>query len=68
MGGTGITAYSHHRYQTYHGLPTHTTTSTYGRGGIRIVHNGDGCGFAGAGNSSSVRKLDIDKGGPVMSW
>ena len=33
---------SHHRCQIHHGLLAHTTTGMYGRGGIRIVHDGDG--------------------------
>ena len=66
MDGTGTRAYPHHRCQIHHGFPTHTTTGTYGRGGIRIIHDDDGCGFAGAGDSSSLRNLDVDKGGAVM--
>ena len=66
MGGTGTTAYPHHRCQIHHGLPAHTTTSMYGRGGIQIVHDDDGCGFMRAGNSSSVWNLDVGKVGAVM--
>ena len=61
----GTTAYPHHRCEIHHGLPTHTTTGTYGSGGIQIVHDDDGCGFAGAGNSSSVRNLEVGKVGAV---
>jgi hypothetical protein len=50
--------------------PTRTTTGTCGSGGIRVLHADDGnqgCGFAGAGNTSGVRNLDVDKVGAADS-
>jgi hypothetical protein len=70
MSGTGTTAYPHRRRPIYHRLPMRTTTSTCGSGAIRVLHpddaNGGWCRFAGAGNTSSVRNLDIDKVGAVI--
>jgi hypothetical protein len=46
-------------------VPMCTTTGTCGSGGIRVLHAGDAkggwCEFAGAGNTNSVRNLDVDK-------
>jgi hypothetical protein len=50
--------------------PRLTTTGTCGSGGIRVLHADDGnqgCGFAGAGNTSGVRNLDVDKVGAADS-
>ena len=70
MVGTGTTAYPHRHRPVHHGLPMRTTTGTCGSGGILVLHVDDGngwwCGFTAAGNTSSVRNLDIDKVGAVM--
>jgi hypothetical protein len=59
----------------HYGLPTSSSSypswapdvhhyCTCGSGGIRVLHAGDTkggwCGFAGAGDISSVRNLDVD--------
>ena len=71
MVGTGTTAYPHRRRPAHHGLPTRTTTGTRGSGGILVLHVDDGngrwCEFAGAGNTCSVRNLDVDKVGAADS-
>jgi hypothetical protein len=55
----------------HHGLPTRTTRGTCGSGGIRVLHANDAnrgwYEFAGAGNTSSVRNLDVDKVGAADS-
>src|SRR6266566_6748338 len=65
MGSTGTTTYLHRRRPIHHGLPTRTTTCTCGSGGIRVLQTDDGhggwCRFAGAGNTSGVWNLDVDK-------
>src|ERR1700755_1626999 len=64
MVGMGNTAYPHRHRPVHHGLPMRTTTGTCGSGSIIILHVDDGkgrwCGFAGAGNTSSVRNLEVD--------
>jgi hypothetical protein len=71
MGGTGTTAYPHRRRPIDYGLPTRAATRTCGSGGIRVLHpddaNGGWCGFTGAGNTNSVRNLDVDKVGAADS-
>jgi hypothetical protein len=76
MGGTGTTAYPHRHRPIHHRLLTRTTTGTCGSGGtrvllLRVLHADGGnrgwCGFTGAGNTSSVRNLDVDKVGVTDS-
>jgi hypothetical protein len=71
----GTTAYPHRYRPIHHRLLTRTTTGTCGSGGIRVLllrllhaDNGNGGwrGVTGAGNTSSVRNLDVDKVGAVM--
>ena len=73
MGCIGTTAYLYRRRAIHHWLPTRTTTSTCGSGDFRVLHahadnvnGGACCGFAGAGYTSSVRNLDIDKVGLLI--
>ena len=74
MACIGTTAYQYRRRAIHHGLPTRTTSSTCGSGNFRVlqahsddVNRGACCGFAGAGYTSSVRNLDIDKVGAADS-
>jgi hypothetical protein len=71
MGGTGTTAYPHRRRPIHHRLPTRTRTGMWGNGGIRVLYpedaNGGWCEFAGAGNTSSVWYLDVNKVGAADS-
>ena len=64
-GCTGTMAYPHHHRPIHHGLPTRTTAGLCGSDGIRVLHADDAnrgwCGFVGAGNTGSVRSLDVDK-------
>ncbi len=49
----------------------YSTTGACGSGGIRVLHaedeNGGWCGFAGAGNTDSVRNFDVGEDGVVDS-
>jgi hypothetical protein len=71
MGGVSTTAYPHRHRPIHYRLPMRTTTRACGIGGIRVLHVDDAnegwCGFAGAGNTSSVRNLDVDKVGAADS-
>ena len=66
------TAHPHRHRPIHHGLPTRGTTGTCGRGDIRVLHADDVSGgawggLAGAGNTSIVRNLDVDKVGAANS-
>lgn len=73
MGGTATMAYPHRRRRRPidHGLSMCTTTSTYSSGKIRVLHaddaDGGWCGFTGAGNTSSVLNLEVEKVGVADS-
>jgi len=49
----------------------HASSQAHGIGGIPVLHaddrKGGWCGFAGAGNTSSVRNLNVDKVGAAES-
>ena len=71
--GTGTTTYPNRHPPNHQGLPTRNTTGTCVSDDIQILHADDvnggesGVGSRGAGDTSSVRNLDIDKVGAADS-